>query len=205
MDNADMMDMRSEAATNRFWQQGLQDIANISQRNKRDKKLQENQDLMMNMMGYGRDFDINGYKGANTGGAAGNTAGNTSGVSSVPTVYPGPVSGMSEEEWNNQANVATNPSQTEAQKLRLQTELGTYPQKEDKNSTWSAMDGLSNGLTVGGAEAANNALGTDITSPGSYNLLSDGMNKAGGISTLIDNSTTNLDEQEAESFGQGSV
>jgi len=201
-DRADLMDMKSGAATNQFWQQGLQDISNISQRNRKDKRLQENQDLMLNMMGYGRDFDMNGFKGGN----GTNVTGTGENVTPNATAeYPGEaVAGMTRAEWENAKKTPTTPSTTEAQKLRLQTELGTYPSEEKKKSTWSAMDGLSNGISIDGSQASTNALGTNVTT-NEENLLSNGMNANGGFGTMVENNTTNLDEQEAEGFGLGSV
>lgn len=53
---ADIMDLRSEAATNSFLAQGIQDVANIGQRNKLDASAKQNQSLMLNLINSGRPF-----------------------------------------------------------------------------------------------------------------------------------------------------
>ena len=54
----DEMDMKSKAVTDSFLAQGIQDIANISSRNRKDALAGKNQDVMLNMMNTG-DYKYN--------------------------------------------------------------------------------------------------------------------------------------------------
>lgn len=57
---ADVMDMQSKAATNSFLAQGIQDVANISTVNSRDRAEKETQNTMLKMMSTGDyEYDIN--------------------------------------------------------------------------------------------------------------------------------------------------
>lgn len=58
---ADIMDMQSEAATNSFMAQGMQDIANIGNVRKKDAQAESNQNMILKMMET-KNFDLNGLK-----------------------------------------------------------------------------------------------------------------------------------------------
>lgn len=53
---ADIIDMQSEAATNSFLAQGIQDVANIAGMHRKDRNAEKNQNLVLKMMGEGRPF-----------------------------------------------------------------------------------------------------------------------------------------------------
>ena len=120
---ADQIDMKSEAATNSFFRQGISDIANISAVKRKDRTANKNQDRMLKMMEVGRDYDADGNY-------IGGKSGNTTSTTPTPTTTDG---------FSNEFIV---------EGVRLKTDLGMYETPNPKGSFMDSLPSISEGLAT---------------------------------------------------------
>lgn len=145
---ADIFDMQSEAATNSFLAQGMQDVANIASRNKKDKMAENNQNTVLGLINSGRfkydpatgKFELN--KSSNTA----RTTATPNAVNSTVNVEP-----IGVKLGGNNKSVLTTPnniiSTTDAvdpfsnfEASQQEVNLGTVPKNAGSTDETKIMD-----------------------------------------------------------------